>query len=88
MITDADGFLVPRSGDLVKFEVSGPGEIAAVDNGDATSFESFQARERHAYNGLALVVVRTKAGESGAITLKAQGDGLAPAEVTLQCGER
>jgi beta-galactosidase len=86
-ITDADGLLVPRSSNLVKFELSGPGEIAAVDNGDATSFESFQAQERHAYNGLALVVVRTKAGESGAITLKAQADGLAPAEVTLQSGE-
>jgi beta-galactosidase len=56
----------------------------AVDNGDATSFEPFQSRERNAYNGLALVVVRTKAGEPGAITLKAQSDGLTPAEITLQ----
>jgi beta-galactosidase len=87
-ITDADGLLVPRSANLVKFELSGPGEIAAVDNGNATSFESFQAQERHAYNGLALVIVRTKAGGSGAITLKAQSDGLAPAEVTLESGER
>jgi beta-galactosidase len=77
---------VPQSKNLVKFELSGPGEIVAVDNGDATSFESFQARERHAYNGLALVVVRTRPGESGVITLKAQSDGLASAAVTLQSG--
>jgi beta-galactosidase len=87
-ITDADGLLVPQSTNLVKFELSGPGEIAAVDNGNATSFESFQAQERHAYNGLALVIVRTKAGGPGAITLKAQSDGLAPAEITIQSGER
>ncbi len=72
----------------MRFELSGPGEIVAVDNGDATSFESFQAQERHAYNGLALVIVRTKPGEAGVITLKAQSDGLAPATVTLQSGER
>jgi beta-galactosidase len=61
-IADQAGLLVPRSKNLVKFEVTGPGEIVATDNGDATSFESFQAKERHAFNGLALVVIRTKAG--------------------------
>jgi beta-galactosidase len=87
-IADADGLQVPRSKNLAKFDVSGPGEIVAVDNGDATSLESFQARERNAYNGLALVVVRTKAGEPGTITLKAQSGGLTPAEITLQSAER
>jgi len=67
----------------VKFEVTGPGEIVATDNGDATSFESFQAKEHHAFNGLALVVIRTKAGEPGAITLRAQSDGLTGAEMVL-----
>jgi beta-galactosidase len=83
-IADQGGLLVPRSKNLVGFEVSGPAEIVAVDNGDATSFEPFQAGERRAYNGLALVVVRTKAGEPGVITLKAQSAGLAAAEVALR----
>jgi len=87
-IADANGLQVPQSKNLAKFEIAGPGEIVATDNGDATSFESFQARERHAYNGLALVVVRTKAGATGAITLKAQSDGLAPAEITMQSADR
>jgi beta-galactosidase len=82
-IADQSGLMVPRSKNLVKFELSGPGEILAVDNGDATSFESFQAKEHKAYNGLALVIVRTRAGAPGAITLKAQSDGLAGAEVVL-----
>ena len=80
--------LVPRSKNLVKFTLSGPGQIAAVDNGDATSFEPFQASERKAYNGLALVVVRTKAGAPGTITLRAQSAGLAPAEITLRSASR
>jgi beta-galactosidase len=82
-IADRDGLLVPRSKNRVSFELSGPGEIIATDNGDATSFESFQTKERAAYNGLALVIVRTKAGESGTITLRAKADGLTAGEVTL-----
>ncbi len=83
-IADQAGLLVPRSKHPVKFTLSGPAEIAGVDNGDATSFEPFQAGERKAYNGLALVIVRTRAGQPGTIILTARADGLAPAEITLQ----
>ena len=83
-VVDTDGLPVPRTRNLVRFELTGPGGIVAVDNGDATSFEPFQAKERKAYNGLALVIIRTQAGAPGAITLKAQSDGLAPAEIALR----
>ncbi len=82
-IADKDGLLVPRSKNRVKFELTGPGEIIATDNGDATSFESFQSKERAAFNGLALVIVRTKAGETGPITLRATTAGLTTAETIL-----
>ncbi|ACB74640.1 beta-galactosidase GalB [Opitutus terrae] len=83
-VADRDGLLVPRSKNKLTFSITGPATIAAVDNGDATSFEPFQARERSAYNGLALVILRTKPGESGPITLRAESTGLAPIEVTLK----
>jgi beta-galactosidase len=83
-VADKDGKLVPRSKNLVTFEVSGPGEIVAVDNGDATSFEPFQASQRKAYNGLCQVIVRAKAGEPGKITVQANADGLAGASVHLR----
>jgi beta-galactosidase len=73
-VADDKGRLVPRSKNHLKFDVSGPGEIVAVDNGDATSFEPFQAKEHNAYNGLALVIVR--ATQPGKITLTAHADGL------------
>ena len=82
-ITDKDGLLVPRSKNALKFELSGPGEIVATDNGDATDQTTFSSKERKAFNGLALVIVRAKAGQAGAITLKATGEGLAPAEIAL-----
>ena len=63
--------------------MTGPGEIVAVDNGDATSLEPFQARQRRAYNGLALAIVRTRPGQPGRIVLEASGDGLQPARIAL-----
>ena len=82
-VADKDGVLVPRSKNALKFELSGPGEIVATDNGDATDQTTFSSKERKAFNGLALVIVKAKAGQAGAITLKAMGEGLASAEITL-----
>jgi len=82
-VADQSGLLVPCSKNRIHFEISGPGEIVAVDNGDATSHESFQSKERNAYNGLCLVVVRAKAGKPGAIRLKAQATGLRGTEIVI-----
>jgi len=83
-VADQDGLQVPRSKNHLRFTVDGPGEIVATDNGDATSFESFQAPERNAYNGLALVIVRAKPGQSGTIKLTASSAGLASATLTVR----
>jgi beta-galactosidase len=83
-IADKDGLLVPRSKNKVRFSVSGPGELVATDNGDATSFESFQSKERNAFNGLCLAIVRAKPGQTGTITLKAESEGLKDATITLR----
>jgi beta-galactosidase len=83
-ITDAKGELVPQANNLVRFEIDGPGEIVAVDNGDATSHESFQARERRAYSGMALVIVRSKFSAQGRISVRAISDGLKPAQIKLK----
>jgi beta-galactosidase len=83
-VADKDGLQVPRAKNHVRFSIQGPGEIVATDNGDATSFESFQSPERNAYNGLALVIVRGKPGMAGAIKLTATADGLTPATTTIK----
>jgi beta-galactosidase len=84
-IVDKAGRLVPRSSNKVRFSLTGPGEIVAVDNGDATSFESFQASERNAFNGLCLVVVRTT-DQPGAVTLTATSQNLQSAQCKLTTG--
>jgi beta-galactosidase len=84
-IDDKKGLLVPRSKNRVTFDITGPGEIIATDNGDATSLEPFNSKERAAYNGLALVIVRTKKVQ-GSITLRAKSKGLVGAEIILRSG--
>lgn len=83
-IADDEGLTVPRSHHPIRFTIEGPGEIVATDNGDATSFESFQSPNRNAFNGLALVIVRAKPGQSSEIKIKAEADGLKPTTITIQ----
>ena len=83
-IADQNGTLVPRTKHRVKFEVDGPADVIATDNGDATSFEPFQATEHSAFNGLVLAIVRPRAGQAGPITVRATTEGLAPATVRIE----
>jgi beta-galactosidase len=82
-VADKAGLLVPRSKNHINFEVTGPAEIIATDNGDATSFEPFQANDHSAYNGLCLAIVRTT-GEPGTVVVKATSPSLKPAELKVQ----
>ncbi len=82
-VADKDGAQVPRSHNRVSFSLTGPGEIIATDNGDATGFESFQSHKRAAFNGLALVIVRTRAGQAGKVVVTAKSEGLGSAQVAL-----
>jgi beta-galactosidase len=82
-IEDAAKLLVPRSSNLVNFSIEGPGKIVAVDNGDATSNDPFQASYRKAYNGMCLVIVKAEKGASGTITIKGESKGLKAASVKV-----
>jgi hypothetical protein len=43
-IVDANGVEIPRASDLISFKISGPGVIAAVDNGDNSESRTFSRR--------------------------------------------
>ena len=83
-VADSAGLMVPQSKNHLRFSIEGPGQIVATDNGDPTSFESFQAPERNAFNGLALVIVRGKAGQAGTIKLTAVSEDLKTGSVTIR----
>ena len=83
-VEDKDGNLCPLADNLVRFHVEGAGRIAAVDNGNAATVEPFQAEQRKAFSGMALVIVRSERGRKGAIRVSAASEGLQAAQVALK----
>jgi len=81
-IVDTNDIPCPNSDNLIKFNVTGPGKIEAVDNGNIISHEAYQAAERQAYQGKAIAII--KAGKSsGKITVKADSEGLGSGSIAL-----
>jgi beta-galactosidase len=81
---DEHGTLCPLAENLVRFQVEGPAEIAAVGNGNPLSLEPFQAHERKLFFGKAVLILRTAAGQGGQLRISAQSDGLTEAQATCQ----
>ena len=86
-IEDKNGLPVPRTGNQLNFSIEGPGRIVATDNGDATSFESFQSKSKKAFNGMCLVIVAAEKGAKGSFTVKAESKGLKAANVKVDIAD-
>ena len=82
-IEDKDGNLCPEADTLVSFKLEGPASIAGVDNGNPASLEPFRAEQRQAFNGLALLIVRGRAGAPGAVKVAATAQGLLAGAATI-----
>jgi beta-galactosidase len=82
-VVDANGTVVPNADNLVKFQLTGEGSIAGVDNGSEISHEPFKANSRKAFHGLAVAIIQAKE-KSGRITLRATSDGLAAASGVIE----
>jgi len=76
---DAQGRAVPTANVPILFEITGPGRIIGVGNGDPACHEPDQAVagvwKRSLFNGLAQVLVQSS-GEQGEIVLTASSPGL------------
>jgi beta-galactosidase len=82
-LVDAKGNRCTTAENLVQFEISGPGTIAAVGSSNPMSSESFRQPRRKAYQGRCLVVVRSTHQE-GDIQLRASAEGLPPVTIVIQ----
>ena len=83
-VVDKDGEVVPDASNLVTFAVSsGEGEIVATDNGNPYDMVAFPSKQRKAFSGMALSIVRAKPGAKGAFTVTATAGGLVGANVTI-----
>lgn len=82
-VLDVNNVLVPDADNLISFEISGPGEIMATDNGVPTSFNPFPSHERKVFHGLALVIVRSAQNNAGQINITAKSKGLKEDQIVI-----
>jgi beta-galactosidase len=81
-VQDAQGRVVPVTDNEVTFNVTGPGKVIGVGNGDPTSHESDIGTSRKAFSGLCMAIVQsTKL--AGTITVEATSIGLEGATATI-----
>ncbi|MGB2868548.1 MAG: beta-galactosidase GalA [Bacteroidota bacterium] len=84
---DTQGRDVPDAMNLVRFELSGPGKIIGVGNGDPSSHERDKdvngLYRRSMFNGLAQVLVQATK-QSGTLTLRGFADGLEAGTVIIK----
>ena len=82
-IEDKNGNLCPNADNLVKFSIKGAGELIAVDNGNQTSLESFQAPQRKAFSGMCLAVLKST-NKAGKIELTAKSKSLRSKKISVE----
>ena len=85
-VLDEQGNPVENAADYVKAEISGPGRILGMDNGDSTDYDDYKTTVRKLFSGKLLIVVGSTA-EPGEITLKVTGKGLESAECKIVVAE-
>jgi beta-galactosidase len=87
IIIDNSGVPIPDASYPVSFKITGPGIIAAVDNGDNSSVEPFQSSVRRAYQGRCYAMIKAHAAR-GKITVSASTPGLMGASIVIEASSK
>jgi beta-galactosidase len=82
-LLDDKGIRNPKSENLIKFDIEGPGKIVGVGNANPVSIESSQANQRKAWQGRCLVIIKSD-NQQGEIHLRATSSGLKTGEITIK----
>jgi len=87
-IVDPTGRVVPTADNQVQFQVTGPGRLIGIGNGDPSCHEpdkpaSFTAGTRSVFNGLCMALVQSLPSP-GPIHLSVMSDGLRTGTVTIK----
>jgi beta-galactosidase len=80
---DKNGNVCPLAENLVKFNITGPGHIAGVGNGNPQSVEEFQASEIKLFYGKALIILGSEFAK-GDIKVSALSDDLMKAGTIIK----
>lgn len=78
---DRDGYPVRNARDRITVSVDGA-LLAGFDNGDSTDHDSYKSTSRRLFSGMAAVYILAPV-KAGTVTVTASGEGLKPAEITV-----
>jgi beta-galactosidase len=81
---DSQGRVVPTANLPVRFEITGPGAIIGLNNGDPNCHEPEKGDNHSLFNGLAQIIVQSSEAASGQIKLRATADGLTSGDATIE----
>ncbi len=81
-VTDKSGVTSPVANNTISYQLSGPGKIKVIDNGDPNDHTPHDATAKQVRNGRHLLIIQS-AMEPGDLIIKAKADGLRPAEVKV-----
>ena len=81
-IVDSQGVRIPDAKLPITLDVQGAGELIGFGSGNPRTAESFQARQRNAFEGRCLAIIKASK-QPGTITVKADGPGLKTGAVTV-----
>ncbi|CAN5724568.1 hypothetical protein BH11BAC3_BH11BAC3_18880 [soil metagenome] len=82
-ITDANGLPCLNATNKIHFNIEGPGVITAVDNADLSSAEPYISKERWAFHGKCIAIIKANAA-IGAIKITATTEQLKTGEISIQ----
>jgi len=82
-VVDEKGHFVPSAANRLNFNVTGPGRLIGVENGDILDLEPHKVPTRKAFMGkvLALIQATDKAGD---IKVTVSGEGLKSQQVVIK----
>jgi beta-galactosidase len=81
-VIDENGLVVPDADNLIVFKVEGEGVLSGTDNGNPQDKTQMQSKQRNAFNGLALAVIKSTR-KNGVIRLKAMSQNLKESELQI-----
>ena len=82
-IVDEKGVLVPSANNLVQFNITGPGKILGVENGDIIDMDPVKSDKRKAFMGKCVCLVQSK-DKSGMIRIQMKSDHLKSSDCIIQ----
>jgi beta-galactosidase len=81
-VTDKSGNLCPFAKNVIRFRVTGAGELAGVDNGDVSQHFNYKGNILPVLNGQCMAIIRSN-GRSGEIIVDALSEGLEPGRIIV-----